>query len=298
MMVGVELRHLRYFVAVAEERNITRAAARLFVTQPALSRQIKDLEKDLGVTLLERTSSGIGLTPAGQSLLPQARQMLEQAAGLQLSMRHFSECRDRSLAIGYIAPALGSFLGLALQVFRQRHPQVEISLFELSPGPQIEALREGRLDIALVGHASAELRREFELATIRRIPLVAALCASHALAGRASIKLRELENDDFVSLDEATFPGRNDVVRAACRKAGFTPHIAHQADGLSTMLALIGSGSGVGLLPEDAQRLPSSGVVFKTLQAPKSHVEFSAALRRGDKRLNLRTLLEEMRSIQ
>lgn len=296
-MGGVELRHLRYFVAVAEEKNITRAAARLFVTQPALSRQIKELEKLLGITLLQRSSTGIDLTPAGQALLPQARELLEQAAGLQLSMRHFSECRDRSLAIGYIAPALGSFLGSALQVFRQRHPQVEISLFELSPGPQLEALREGRLDIALIGHAAVEVGRDFELAAIRRIPLIAALCASHALAGRASIRLLELEGDDFVGLDEATFPGRNDVVRAACRKAGFTPHITHQADGLSTMLALIGSGSGVGLLPEDASRLPSSGVVFKPVMTPKSHVDFSAALRRGEKRLNVRTLLEEMRSV-
>lgn len=296
MMSNVELRHLRYFATVAEEKNITRAAARLFVTQPALSRQIKDLEKLLGVALFVRASSGLSLTPAGQAFLPQARQILEQSAEAMLSMRRFIECRNHSLAVGYIAPALGSFLGAALQVFRQRHPQLEVKLFELPPGRQIEALREGRLDIALIGHACPELRREFELVTIRRIPLVAALSATHPLARRAAIKLSELKHEVFIGLDEATFPGRNEVIRAVCRKAGFTPRIAHEADGLSTVLALIGSGSGVGIMPDEVQQLPYSNVLFKPLRAPQRHINFCAALCIGEKRPAVRAISEEFRS--
>lgn len=296
-MRGMELRHLRYFVAVAQEGNLTRAAARLFITQPALSRQMKDLEKLLGVTLFFRTASGMSLTPAGREFLPQARQITEQSAEAMLSMRRFTECRNSSLAIGYIAPALGSFLGAALQIFRQKHAQIEIKLFELSPGRQIEALREGRLDIALIGHADRELNREFQLMTIRRIALVAALNSAHPLAGRAAIKIRELQNETFIGLDETTFPGRGELVRSVCRRAGFTPRIAHEADGLSSLLALIGSNVGIGIMPDDVQQLPSSNVAFKPLRAPQSHINFSAALASDDKRLPVRALLEECRHV-
>jgi DNA-binding transcriptional LysR family regulator len=297
MLNDVELRHLRYFVAVAEEKNITRAAARLFVTQPALSRQIKDLEKLLDVTLFIRASAGLTLTPAARALLPQARQILEDAASAMLSMHHFAECRNNSLAIGYIAPALGSFLGEALQLFRQKHPQIEIKLFELSPARQLDALREGRLDIALIGHACEELQREFETVTIRRIPLVAVLHATHSLAKRGVMELKELEKEEFVGLDESTFPGRNDVIREACRAAGFTPHIAHQVDGLSTMLALIGSGSCVSLMPDEVQQLPHANAVFIPLHKPTCHIDFSAALCVGEKRPIVRTILQEFRTV-
>lgn len=291
-----ELRHLRYFVAVAQEKNITRAAARLFVTQPALSRQIRDLEKILGVELLIRAPGGLTLTPAGQEFLPLAQGLLEQGAEAALAMRRFGECRRRSLAIGYIAPTLGSFLGAALQVFGQRHPQIEIKLFEIPPGRQIEALREGRLDIALVGHACGELDREVELVTLRRIPLDAVLPAVHPLAKRKSLKLTELRHERFVGLDEATFPGRREVIEDAARVAGFTPRIAHSADGLSSMLALIGSGAGVGLVPEEVQHLPHPHAVFIPLRAPKSYIDFRAAVCLGEKRPAVRAMLAELRT--
>jgi DNA-binding transcriptional LysR family regulator len=211
-------------------------------------------------------------------------------------MRRFSLCRNHSLAIGYIAPALGNFLGVALQSFRQSQPQIEVTLFELAPALQIEALREGRLDIALIGHASSKLKREFELSTIRRVPLIAVLPSNHRLASRASIHLSELKDEDFVGVGEATFPGRNEVVREACRKAGFVPRMAHQVDGLSTLLALVGSGSGVGLVPEEVQTLPSAGVTFKYLSAPHCHIEFAAALCPGDERPGVRALLNDLRA--
>ena len=296
MLWAMEFRHLRYFVAVAEAGNLTRAAERLFLTQPALSRQIKDLERLLGVALFVRVPTGMSLTPAGQEFLPQARHLLEQSAKAMLSMRRFVKCRHSNLAIGYIAPVLGSFLGAALQIFHQKHPQIEIKLFELSPGRQIEALREGRLDIALLGHARPALSREFELVVIRRIALVAALYDTHPLAGRDSIRVHELKDETFIGLDEATFPGRNQVVRTVCGEAGFTPHIAQEADGLSTLLALIGSGSGIGIMPDEVQQMPHSNVRFKPLRAPQGHIDFCAALCRDEKRLPLRAILEEFRN--
>ena len=129
----MELRHLRYFTAVAEELNFRRAAARLHVTQPALSRQIRDLEQELGVELIIRTTSGVALSPAGKAFLSEARRILELSAEAALAMRKFTACRHESLDIGYIAPALGSFLTESLQLFGQRHPKVKVTLFELSP---------------------------------------------------------------------------------------------------------------------------------------------------------------------
>jgi DNA-binding transcriptional LysR family regulator len=292
----MELRHLRYFVAVAEEKNITRAAARLFVTQPALSRQIKDLEKTLGVELLIRAPSGLQLSPAGMEFLPLARDVIERSELAALAMRRFAECRNHSLGVGYIAPTLGSFLGTALQVFSQRHAQVEVQLFELPPSKQIEALREGRLDIALIGYACPELLRDWDLEPIYQIPLMAVLPSSHPLAARDSLQLAELKNENFVGLDEANFPGRMEVLRDAAKQAGFTPRFTSTADGLSSLLALVGSGQGVALAPEEVQQLPHPNVVFVRLENPNSQIEFSAALRKDDKRLNVRALLAEFRA--
>jgi DNA-binding transcriptional LysR family regulator len=292
----MELRHLRYFVAVAEEKNVTRAAARLFVTQPALSRQIKDLEKHLGVELFIRAPSGLQLSPAGQEFLPRARDLLERSVEAELAMRRFAECRNHSLGIGYIAPTLGSFLGQALQIFNQRHAQIEVRLFELPPSRQIEALREGRLDIALIGYACPELGREWKIEPIYRVPLMAVLPASHPLAARAAIKLLDLRKENFIGLDEANFPGRLDVLRSAAKSAGFALRLGATTDGLSSMLALVGSGQGVALAPAEVRRLPHSNVVFKALRAPRLHVEFCAALRRDEARLNVRALLAELRA--
>jgi DNA-binding transcriptional LysR family regulator len=292
----MELRHLRYFVAVAEEKNITRAASRLFVTQPALSRQIKDLEKSLGVELLIRAPSGLQLSPAGMEFLPLARDVIERSELAALSMRQFAQCRNHSLGVGYIAPTLGSFLGTALQVFSQRHAQVEVQLFELPPSKQIEALREGRLDIALIGSACPELSRDWEIESIYCVPLMAVLPSSHPLAARDMLQLAELKNENFVGLDEANFPGRTEVLRDAAKQAGFTPRFRQSADGLSSLLALVGSGQGVALAPAEVQQLPHPNVVFKTLVKPSLQIDFSAALRKGDTRLNVRALLAEFRA--
>lgn len=292
----MELRHLRYFVAVAEENNFTRAAARLHVTQPALSRQIRDLEEELGVELMIRSKGRAMLSPAGRALLPDARRILEMSASAVLNLRQFAECRQHALAIGYIAPALGSFLATALQVFNQRHAKVRVSLFELSPAKQFEALRDGRLDVALVGNVCPEQAGEFDLFTIRTVPVCAVLPESHALAGKRAVRLGDLAGESFIGFAEDTFPGRNDFLLEACKKAGFTPDIRYKADGLSSALALIGTGLGVCLMPEEVESLSHRHTVFLPLEKPRIHVEFSAAVCLGEKRPVVRTILEEFRA--
>ncbi|RYD71369.1 MAG: hypothetical protein EOP84_25010 [Verrucomicrobiaceae bacterium] len=245
--------------------------------------------------MIRNASVGTVLSPAGKAFLPDARRILDLSAEAALNARRFAECRQHALAIGYIAPALGSFLATSLQVFTQRHPQVKVSLFELSPARQIEALRENRLDIALIGHACPDLAREFDLFEIRRVPVFAVLPESHPLARKAAVSLKALSAEHFIGLDEASFPGRNDFIREACRKAGFTPDFVEQADGLSSALAMIGSGAGVSLMPEEVADLPHRHAVFQPLQKPTVQIEFSAAVTSGEKRPIVRSLLEEFR---
>jgi DNA-binding transcriptional LysR family regulator len=293
----MELRHLRYFVAVAEEGSFTRAASRLHLTQPALSRQIRDLEEELGVELIIRTSGGgTAISPAGRAFLADARQIIDLSSEATLKVRRFVECRQHALAIGYIAPALGSFLATSLQIFNQRHPQISVSLFELSPAKQIEALREGRLDVALIGHACPELAKDFDLFTVRRIAVSAVLPETHALVEQKAVRLADLASDRFVGLNEESFPGRNDFIREACSQAGFAPEFALQADGLSSALAVIGSGLGVGIMPDEVQDLPHRHVVFRPLEKPKVWVDFQAAVAPGEKRAVVRGILQEFRA--
>ncbi len=291
----MELRHLRYFTAVAEELNFRRAAARLHVTQPALSRQIRDLEQELGVELIVRSTAGIALSPAGKAFLPDARRILQLSAESALSMRKFAACRHESLDIGYIAPALGSFLAGSLQIFSQRHPKVRVTLFELSPARQVEALRDGRLDIALLGYACADLSKEFDLFVIRRAPLCAVLPEGHSLAEEKKIRVADLARESFVGFSEDSFPGRNEAIAEVCRNEGFAPRFAAQADGLSSALAMIGSGSGVCLMPDEVEELPHRHTVFRPL-AGKVAIEFSAAVCVGEKRPLVRAILEEFRT--
>lgn len=289
----MELRHLRYFVAVAEELNMTRAAARLYMTQPALSRQIKELEKSVDVELVLRSSTGLTLTPAGREFLPQAREILERSTQAKLSMRQHSQCRKSSLSIGYIAPALGSFLGEALQVFAQRHPQIEVRLSELTPAKQVEALRSGLLDVALLGHACPDLARDLDLVAVRHIPLQVVLPKAHALAHLKKLDLGALAQENFIGFSPEVFPGRNEVLREAARRHGFTPKIAHEADGLMSALALVGSGLGVGLMPDEVAQLPHPNAVFVPLKAPGASIVFSAALAKGEKRAVVRAIMAE-----
>jgi len=290
----MELRHLRYFTAVAEELNFRRAAARLHVTQPALSRQIRDLEQELGVELIIRTTSGVALSPAGKAFLAEARRILELSAEAALSMRKFAACRHESLDIGYIAPALGSFLTGSLQLFGQRHPKVKVTLFELSPARQIEALRDGRLDIALIGHSCGDLQKEFDLFEIRKAPLCVVLPESHRLASQKKIRLGELAKEPFIGLSEESFPDRNNAIAVLCRKEGFSPKFVAMADGLSSALALVGSGMGICLMPDEVEDLPHRHAVFRPLAA-RICIEFSAAVCAGEKRPLVRAILEEFR---
>jgi DNA-binding transcriptional LysR family regulator len=294
--MAVELRHLRYFVTAAEERSISRAAARLNISQPAVSRQIHDLEDELGVALFERGSIGLTLTDAGGAALFHAKEVLRRAGDLAAAMFPFREGSTRSLEVGFIPSALPGFLAVGLRAFSREHPGVCTQIREMSPKEQEEALRRGEIDLALLGAPCPELAAEFRATAIRKTPMAIVLPDDHRLAGRKSLDLAELAGDPFVSLDEKHFPGRPALLADLFDRAGIAPEIRLKAEGLQELLGLAAAGAGVGVLPADVEPLPHPGVVFVKMRKPKLTLVSSAVWRAERESPELLALVEALRS--
>ena len=288
----MELRHLRYFVTVAEELNVSRASARLCVSQPAVSRQIRDLEGELGVTLFARSHNGLSITDAGESFLAHAREILRRSADAAAHMNSFRQRPVINLNVGYIPSVLTSILSPALRKFNRKHKNIEVALKELAPQDQIEGLRHGNIDLALLGNPCAELAREFSVTVLRKVFFQAVIPDDHQLANRKSIGLSELKNEAFVGFNEKKFPGRNDSICRACQGAGFTPRLLARADTLTALLANVSAGKGVSLTPEEVSELPHPGAVFVKLKRPVPAVDSAAAIRKDDRNAVLSELLD------
>jgi LysR family transcriptional regulator, benzoate and cis,cis-muconate-responsive activator of ben and cat genes len=269
----MELRHLRYFVTVAEELSFSRASARLRISQPAVSRQIKDLEDEVGTPLILRLPTGIRLTSAGETFLAYARDILRRSADSLKAMQVFKGGASEAITVAFLSTALPSFLTRALKDFAQENPEVMVNLLELTPSQQIQALRQGQADIALIGNACPELAKEFDLKVVMRIPLAVAVPDDHPLASHKILDLPRFRNDEFVGMNETTFPGRNDLIREVCEAAGFTPRIRWKADSLVSMLALVGSGKGVALVPKDLESLPHDRAVLLPIKNCRAKLE-------------------------
>lgn len=264
----MEFHQLRYFAAAAEDLSISRAAARLHVTQPAMSRAIAQLEEELGVALFDRIRKRIHLTDAGRFFLSKARQIICDAeTGAQQVREQFGKAR-RTLRLGFLTPFLDDLVAPAVREFRQRHPKTLVSLFELAPRAQLDRLRNHELDIAILGNIDEQARGDFTVRRIARHRMAAVLPDGHPSAGRKSVKLSALARDRWVSLSDAFYPGRRDFLRRICQAAGFEPDIVSELDSLSLMLAAVATGEGVGVLPAHAKKLPHAGSVFVPLAAP------------------------------
>ena len=280
----MELGHLRYFVMAAEEGNISRASERLNVSQPAVSRQIKDLEEELGVQLFTREPNGMRLTEAGTAALAHAREVLRQSNSMVDAMKTLASRRKaRSIKVGFLPTALPGLLTNALRTFNNRHKEFCVQICEMSPTQQEEALRNGEIDLGLIGEACPEIKRDFHIDTIRRTEVAVIVPDDHPLAGRKAVDLAEFAGDTFVSLNEAKFPGRKELMSDMFTKAGIQPEVSMRAAGLSELPGLVGAGSGVALAPADLVNLPHPGVVFLKLKKPQRVMLFAAAWRKtGD----------------
>jgi DNA-binding transcriptional LysR family regulator len=291
----MELRHLRYFVAVAEELHFGRGAARLHVAQPALSQQIKQLETELGVTLLARTKRHVALTEPGRLFLREARRTLAQAATAADVARRAAAGRVGRLRIGYVDSALWGVLPNVLAAFRQQYPAVELTLLERLPRQQLDALRHGDLDVGIAPpHA---VPASFRTEAVSEEGVAVALPASHRLASRKSIAVADLADDPWV-LVPARVPSRlRDLAVSACAAAGFVPRVAQEARQLDALVALVSAGLGVTFVPSTADRVPREGVVFRRLRGLDLRFRLVALWRGEHETPALNSFLEVLRGV-
>lgn len=264
----MEFHQLRYFVAAAEDLSISRAAERLHVTQPALSRQISVLEDELGTPLFDRIKKRIHLTEAGRFFLPRARQLICDAETSAQQLREQFGNARRTLRLGFLSIFLDDLVAPAVREFRQRHPKAQVSLFELTPQAQVERLRHHELDVAILGNIEDRDRESLKVQRLSRHRMAAVLPVDHSLATKKSIKLAALKKEPWISLSDVIYPGRREFLRSVCEAAGFVPKVVSEVDSLSLMLGAVSAGEGVAIMPAHAQKLPHAGCVFVNLAAP------------------------------
>ncbi len=293
-LVTMELRHIRYFVAAAEELNISRASRRLNVSQPAMSRLIHDLEEELAAVLFVRERFGLRLTPAGEKFLEYAIQIIELHNEAVRVVRNISG-RGDSLNIGFVRLSISSFLGAALRKFREANPGIAVKIYELVLADQVRALRKKQIDVALFDNPRDLELVEFDKTVLFELPLVAVIPETHPLVGRQEVSLKELAKDEFIGFSEDRFPGRHQSIVNACWASGFKPDIHYKANSLDEVLAMVGSGAGVCLLPTDVAGMPHPGVSFIALQEKVEPIKFVAAWRHNDNRLIINQLLEHIK---
>jgi DNA-binding transcriptional LysR family regulator len=264
----MEFHQLRYFVAAAEELSVSKAAERAHVTQPALSRQIKLLEEELGALLFDRIKQRIHLTEAGKFFLEKARQILcDSEMAVQRVREDFGGVR-KTLRLGFLSPFLDDLVAPVVREFQQRHPNSKVSLFDLPPRAQLDRLRLRELDIGILANLDDGEHTSLDVRSLSKYRFVAVVPEGHRLARRKSVKLSELAGEDWVSLSNTLFPKRREFLTDTCARAGFVPRIVSETDSLPLMLAEIGTGGGVGLMPGHAAKLPHAGCALLKLTAP------------------------------
>jgi DNA-binding transcriptional LysR family regulator len=273
-MEAVDLRHLRYFVAVAEELHFSRAARRLNVSQPPLSQQIRQLERAIGAPLFVRTSRRVELTPAGSALLDGARRTLAEASrSLEAAERAGRGEVDR-LRVGYTGSgALGGLVEI-VRAFRSADPLIHLELIEGTTESQLEAVERDLVDVALVRGPVAASRARAEV--LRREPFVAALPHDHRLAARSMIPIAALKDEPWILFPRHIAPPHHDVLTGICQRAGFEPNVRHESAEYDTILSLVAAGLGVTIVPASVRRLRFEGVEFRRLSGVQATAELAA----------------------
>lgn len=288
----MELRHLRYFVAVAEEMNFGRAAERLRISQPSLSQQVRDLERELGVELFDRSRRRIELTHAGGLFLKEARLALSQAEQAARTARRAHRGEIGKLSVGFVGSAAYEVLPKVLRAFRERYAQVELELRTMHTSQQLEAFEEGLIQ---VGFLRPPVGESLAARPVLREPLVAALPVDHPLAGRGRVYLSGLAEEGFILWPRSSGPAAHDRVVGLCRRAGFSPNVVQESAELQTVAGLVAGGLGVALLigkPEHLLR--HRRVNYKVVGDPETTWELAAAWRSEERSPVVRAFIEVM----
>jgi DNA-binding transcriptional LysR family regulator len=295
--MNIELRQLRYFVAVAEENHFGRAAARLHMTQPPLSQTIQALEASLGTPLFLRTKRSVALTAAGLALLPEARRILQQAGALPDLARRAASGESGLLSLSFVSTADYSVLPPLLREFRERYPQAQIDLREATTDVQIEDLMQGRIDAGLlIPPLHDKAKAELDYLTVLSEPLVlAAPEGVKAIRGKTSVMLKTVADLPLIIFPRRIAPAFHDAILGCFRDAGLTPRIGQEAIQMQTIVGLVSAGMGIALVPQSVSNLKRPGVEYKPLSGKAVPVETGLAWRRDNTAPVLHTFLELLR---
>ncbi|MEM9484987.1 MAG: LysR substrate-binding domain-containing protein [Cyanobacteria bacterium P01_F01_bin.116] len=272
MDIDFSVRQLRYFVVVAEELNFTRAAEKLQIAQPPLSRQIQSLEQTLGFRLLERTNRRVALTAAGDVFLTDCRQILTNLEQGIRSAQRVAQGAAGQLIMGFEGAAHNDLILEIIRQFRAQFPDIELIMEEMPSGKQVDALRQGQLDVGLIEPIAAG--DNLNIAPLLSEPLVVALAENHPLASEEQIVLAQLADEPWVTGRSNCDCGLLLRILDACRQAGFEPKVQQETNDLQMTLGFVASGLGVALLLESSQ-IAQTGVAYRSIKSPAPEVQLA-----------------------
>jgi DNA-binding transcriptional LysR family regulator len=267
--VTPELRQLRYFVAIAEEGSLTRAAARLHIAQQSLSQQVRTLEAQLGVTLFERSSRGVTLTDVGAVLLREARPVLARAERAAEAVQRAARGEQGELRVGFLSTVANYFMPPVVRAFRERHPGVALHTEDLTIAALVAGLRDGTLDAGL---SRPPLVDDLATEVVLREPVAAVLPEGHRLAGRAELALADLADEPWVLTPRSSWPPWHKLFDEDFARAGYRPRVVQRGTTPQGLLALVAAGVGVTRLMLSARSLRDGGVVFVPLAGEEADV--------------------------
>ena len=276
----MELRHLRYFVAVAEEENITRAALRLRISQPPLSRQIKDLEEELGVALFEHGTRSIRLTEAGEEFLGEVRAILKQVdcAVMRLTSKHAG--RNREIHVGYAPSLTVKILPLALRRFEARMPGVRVHLHDMTTEEMLAGLGNARLDVALVIGNNLKPSKTLQFENLARFAVCVALSRDHALSASKGIQLRQLAGERLIAYAREGYPEHHTWLGEIFGAIKRRPRVREEYDSSASMIAAVEAGRGIALVQDGFQELAAGRVVVRPVEPPPAPLLLAIAYRK------------------
>lgn len=276
----MELRHLRYFIAVAEELHFGKAAERLCIAQPPLSQQIQQLEKEIGFSLFNRTQRKVELTDAGRLFLDEARSALANLEKAATAGRRIARGEVGWLGIGFVGTATYRYLPAILSEFRQRYPDVELVLRELVTARQADALREKRIHVGLARPAIHE--EDLVCKAIVKEQLMAVLPQHHRMSQWKKCELSALSSERFVLFPRYPKPSYADYIYGICAGYGFTPNVVQESAEIHTAISLVAAGIGITLAPESVCTAHREGVVYIPIASPDTATELNLVYRHGD----------------
>ncbi len=271
----MELRHLRYFVAVAEELHFGRAAARLYIVQPSLSQQIQQLEEELGLPLLTRTKRSVELTDAGRVFLVEARKVLAQVQEAKRATQRAYRGEIGRLVVGYISSSTYDLLPMMLSAYRERFPEIDVALRELTTQEQVRALEEETIQVGLLRLPIND--PTIDVKVVRREPIVCVLPEGHPLALHERIAMALLAHEPFVLQARQRGGGYYAQLTNLCLTAGFSPNVIQEVTEMHTIVSLVAAGMGVSLVPLSMKNIRSQGVVYRELEGAAVLTEMAVA---------------------